>query len=40
MGFCTDEQARLFLDTVPAVEKLIIDSGVILLKVLAGGEPR
>jgi polyphosphate kinase len=32
MGFCTDEQARLFLDTVPAVEKLIIDSGVILLK--------
>jgi len=32
MGFCTDEQARRFLDIVPNVEKAIIDSGVILAK--------
>ncbi|MFN3625493.1 MAG: polyphosphate kinase 2 [Hyphomicrobium sp.] len=32
MGFCTEEQARRFLDVVPSVEKAIIDSGVILLK--------
>jgi polyphosphate kinase 2 len=32
MGFCTDEQAKRFLEMTPAVEKAIIDSGVILLK--------
>jgi len=32
MGFCTEEQAKAFLRTVPDVEKAIIDSGVILLK--------
>jgi polyphosphate kinase 2 (PPK2 family) len=32
MGFCTEEQSKHFLDTVPAVEKAIVDSGVILLK--------
>jgi polyphosphate kinase 2 len=32
MGFCTPEQARRFLTAVPAVERAIIDSGVILLK--------
>lgn len=32
MGFCTEEQARRFLDVVPSVEKAIIDSGVLLLK--------
>jgi polyphosphate kinase 2 len=32
MGFCTEEQARHFLQLTPAVEKAIIDSGVILLK--------
>lgn len=32
MGFCTDEQARRFLDVVPDVEKAITESGVILLK--------
>jgi polyphosphate kinase len=32
MGFCTEEQAREFLAVVPAVERLIIKSGVILLK--------
>jgi polyphosphate kinase 2 len=32
MGFCTEQQARFFLKAVPAVEKAIVDSGVILLK--------
>jgi polyphosphate kinase len=32
MGFCTEEQAKWFLKAVPAVEKAIVESGVILLK--------
>jgi polyphosphate kinase 2 len=32
MGFCTEEQARQFLKLVPHVERLIVESGVILLK--------
>jgi polyphosphate kinase 2 len=32
MGFCTEEQARGFLKVVPLFERLMIDSGVILLK--------
>jgi len=32
MGFCTEEQARKFLQVVPLFERLMIDSGVILLK--------
>ncbi|MEP9355074.1 polyphosphate kinase 2 [Xanthobacter sp. KR7-65] len=32
MGFCTDDQAKKFLATVPFVEKAIVESGVILLK--------
>jgi polyphosphate kinase len=32
MGFCTDEQATRFLQDVPAVEKAIVESGVVLLK--------
>jgi polyphosphate kinase 2 len=32
MEFCTEEQARHFLEAVPLVEKAIVDSGVILLK--------
>ena len=32
MGFCTEEQTRKFLNTVPGVEKAIVESGVILLK--------
>ncbi len=32
MGFCTDEQAKRFLQGVPLVEKTIVDSGVVLLK--------
>ena len=32
MGFCTDEQAIRFLEQVPAVEKAMVDSGIVLLK--------
>jgi polyphosphate kinase 2 len=32
MGFCTDEQARRFLEQVPGVEKAMVDSGIILVK--------
>jgi polyphosphate kinase len=32
MGFCTEEQAKGFLRNVPNFEKLMIDSGIILLK--------
>ena len=32
MGFCTEEQARKFLKMVPLFEKLMVESGVILLK--------
>jgi polyphosphate kinase 2 len=32
MGFCTEEQAKRFLQIVPQVEKTIVDSGIILLK--------
>jgi polyphosphate kinase 2 len=32
MGFCTPEQSARFLEQVPAVEKAMIDSGIILIK--------
>jgi len=32
MGFCTEEQARRFLQVVPLFEKLMVESGIILLK--------
>jgi polyphosphate kinase 2 len=32
MGFCTEEQAQFFLEMVPAVEKAMVDSGIILVK--------
>ncbi len=32
MGFCTEDQAGQFLQMVPLFEKLMIDSGIILLK--------
>ncbi len=32
MGFCTDEQAKTFLKMVPAFERVMVDSGIILLK--------
>jgi polyphosphate kinase 2 len=32
MGFCTEPQVKQFLAVTPAVEKLMVDSGIILLK--------
>src|SRR3954454_19711111 len=32
MGFCTPEQTDKFLEQVPAVEKAMVDSGIILIK--------
>jgi polyphosphate kinase 2 len=32
MGFCTDEQATRFLEQVPAVEKAMVESGILLVK--------
>ena len=32
MGFCSEEQAKRFLAMVPAFEKIVIESGIILLK--------
>jgi polyphosphate kinase 2 len=32
MGFCTEEQAKIFLKDAPLVERAVIDSGIILLK--------
>ena len=32
MGFCTPEQSARFLEQVPAVEKAMVDSGIILIK--------
>ena len=40
MGFCTEEQAKQFLDVVPGVEKAIIESGVMLLKYWLEVNPR
>jgi len=32
MGFCTEEQAKRFLELVPNFEKVMIESGIIILK--------
>ena len=32
MGFCTDEQAKRFLQMAPGVEQAMVDSGIVLLK--------
>jgi polyphosphate kinase len=32
MGFCTEEQAKRFLQVVPLFEKMMVESGIILLK--------
>src|SRR3954453_10788957 len=32
MGFCTPDEVTRFLETAPAVEKAMIDSGIILIK--------
>ena len=32
MGFCSEEAAKRFLELAPAIEKVIIESGIVLLK--------
>jgi len=32
MGFCTEDQAKRFLNIVPSVEKTMVESGIVLLK--------
>jgi polyphosphate kinase 2 len=32
MGFCTEAQAKRFLEQIPLVEKAIVESGIVLLK--------
>jgi polyphosphate kinase 2 (PPK2 family) len=32
MGFCTDDQAKRFLQMTPAVEKAVLESGILMLK--------
>jgi polyphosphate kinase len=32
MGFCTEEEAKRFLEMVPAFEKVVVEDGIILLK--------
>jgi polyphosphate kinase 2 len=32
MGFCTEQEAKRFLEIIPGFEKLMVDSGIILLK--------
>src|SRR5437667_3335373 len=32
LGFCTEDQAKRFLEMIPGVEKAIVESGIILLK--------
>lgn len=32
MGFCTEEENRIFLEQVPEFEKILVDSNIILLK--------
>jgi len=32
MGFCTEEEAKRFLQMVPAFEKVVVEDGIILLK--------
>jgi polyphosphate kinase 2 len=32
MGFCTDDEARQFLQRAPYVEQVIVDSGIVLIK--------
>jgi polyphosphate kinase len=32
MGFCTEEQAQRFLELAPGIEKMMVESGIILIK--------
>ena len=40
MGFCTEEQAKHFLEMMPGVEKAIVDDGDHSPEILAGGQSR
>jgi polyphosphate kinase len=40
LGFCTQEQARQFLEATPGVEKAMVDSGIILIKYWLEVSPR
>ena len=40
MGFCTEEQAKHFLQMIPGVEKAIVDDGITLLKYWLEGQSR
>jgi polyphosphate kinase 2 len=33
MGFCTDEEHERFLDLCPQIEKYVVDTGIILIKI-------
>ena len=33
MGFCTQEQHQRFLESLPAIEKFIVDGGILLIKI-------
>ncbi len=39
MGFCTEEQSRRFLETVPQLEASLIESGLVLLKYFLDVSP-
>ncbi|CAI1879639.1 polyphosphate kinase 2 [Serratia fonticola] len=40
MGFCTQEQTHQFLETVPMVERLMVESGIILIKYWLDVSPK
>jgi Polyphosphate kinase 2 (PPK2) len=40
IGFCTEEQANRSLEMAPLFERVAIESGVILVEILAGRQPR
>ena len=40
MGFCTPEETERFLEQTPAVEKAMVDSGILAAEVLARGQRR
>ncbi|MBC3213785.1 polyphosphate kinase 2 [Serratia fonticola] len=40
MGFCTPEQTHQFLETVPMVERLMVESGIILIKYWLDVSPK
>src|ERR1700745_4243346 len=40
MGFCTEEEAKRFLEMVPAFERVVVEDGIILLKYWLEGSPQ